>query len=299
MATRRRKRRKEEVRDLAMSENGTQGRTCFEISTCAAGVVRAAADRISKTASHRRALLRNLVTSLIQHERISTTVAKAKEAQREAEKIITKAKRATLLNKVQQHIRARDYVFDRETTVPKLAELAERYRERPGGYTRLHLHGARQGDNAPRALLELVDSSKGDLKMELVARTLARETFLRTKRLGEATVRQEIETFGTRPLEHDQRLRELTRLNVLKLVKFGGAEARAKLAQKAQEHYFRLMATEAIDGPVRIDEDAIKALGDNKPRGGSKSRPVPYKGPRRWAACARTLAWVGQRSPAG
>lgn len=182
-------------------------------------------------------------------------------------------------------------------TAPKLKELAERYKERPGGFTRLHLHGARKGDNAPRAVLELVDSTQGDLKMELVARTLARESLLRTRRLGEKAVAEEIGTFGTRALEDDERLRPLTRLNVKKLVRYGGTEARERLATKAQEHYFRLLATESADGPYGVDEERVKAIGHNGARGESQARPMLYRGAKRWAGMQKDPGMGGPEEP--
>ncbi len=83
--------------------------------------------KLSRTSSHRNHLLRNLVSSLIQHERISTTVAKAKEAAREAEKIITLGKRGS----VQAGYGTRGYLYSQQETLPKLQELAQRYANAP------------------------------------------------------------------------------------------------------------------------------------------------------------------------
>lgn len=228
--------------------------------------------KLSRTSSHRNHLLRNLVSSLIQHERISTTVAKAKEAAREAEKIITLGKRGT----VQAGYGARGYLFSQQETLPKLQELAQRYANRPGGYTRIHLHGNRQGDHAPRAILELVDNPF-DLRMQMTARTLAKEVYDRiAKRGGDdiLTGRQ----FDIMSMEQDERFNPITRKNITKVVQYGGVEAREKLVSMAQDHLLRLKATVAVEGPRRIDEAKMKSLGDNKPRGRLLTKP--YAGSR-------------------
>ncbi|PWY97306.1 ribosomal protein L17 [Testicularia cyperi] len=228
--------------------------------------------KLSRTSSHRNHLLRNLVSSLIEHERISTTVAKAKEAAREAEKIITLGKRGT----VQAGYGARGYLYSQDVTLPKLQELAQRYANRPGGYTRIHLHGNRKGDHAPRAILELVDNPD-DLRMQMTARTLAKEVFDRITRQGGddiLTGRQ----FDLATMEQDTRFNYITRKNITKAVQYGGMEARERLASLAQEHLLRLKATVAIDGPRRIDEDKIQSWGNNAPRGRLLTKP--YAGSR-------------------
>jgi large subunit ribosomal protein L17 len=110
--------------------------------------------KLSRTHSHRRALLRNLVTSLFEHERIETTLAKAKEARRVGERMITFAKRGDL--SARRHV-AR-YVHG-ESTVKKLFDtVAPWYETRQGGYTRILKLGRRLGDAGEMALLELVKS---------------------------------------------------------------------------------------------------------------------------------------------
>jgi large subunit ribosomal protein L17 len=110
--------------------------------------------KLSRTHSHRRALLRNLVTSLIEHERIETTLAKAKEARRVGERMITFAKRGDL--HARRHV-AR-YVHG-ESNVKKLFDtVAPWYETRQGGYTRILKLGRRLGDAGEMALLELVKS---------------------------------------------------------------------------------------------------------------------------------------------
>lgn len=109
--------------------------------------------QLSRTASHREALLRNMATSLFRHERISTTTAKAKELRPYAEKLITLAKRGDL------HARrlAARKIGDRDVLVKLFDAIGPRFAERPGGYTRILKLGHRQGDGAELAMIELVD----------------------------------------------------------------------------------------------------------------------------------------------
>ena len=115
---------------------------------------RKAGRKLNRTPSHRRAMLRNMVTQLLDHEQMITTVAKAKELRPFAEKMITLGKRETL------HARRQALaVIRRKAIVAKLFDtLAARYSKRPGGYTRIIRLGNRKGDAAPLALIELVDS---------------------------------------------------------------------------------------------------------------------------------------------
>ena len=109
--------------------------------------------RLDRTTEHRTAMFRNLVTSLIRHERITTTTPKAKELKRFADKIITLAKRAT---PHARRIANRD-VRDVEALNKLFGPLADRFKTRPGGYTRLVRVGRRAGDNAELAMIELLD----------------------------------------------------------------------------------------------------------------------------------------------
>ena len=108
--------------------------------------------KLSRTASHRRATLRNMAASLFLHERIETTTAKAKELRPFAERLITLARRGDL------HARrlAAAKIGDREVVGKLFDELGPRYAERPGGYTRILKLGARKGDAADMSLIELV-----------------------------------------------------------------------------------------------------------------------------------------------
>tara|TARA_R110000868_G_scaffold35134_1_gene126068 strand:- start:18568 stop:18948 length:381 start_codon:yes stop_codon:yes gene_type:complete len=108
--------------------------------------------KLNRTSSHRRAMFRNMATSLIEHETIKTTLAKAKDLRGIVEPLITKAKKDSVAN--------RRYVFDRirsKDAVGKLfTELGPFFTERPGGYTRVIKAGYRKGDNAPMAIVQLV-----------------------------------------------------------------------------------------------------------------------------------------------
>ena len=108
--------------------------------------------KLSRTHEHRRALLRNLVTSLFLHERIETTVAKAKEARRVAERMITFAKRGDI--SARRHVDS--YVFDPAATRKLFDTIAPWYAERQGGYTRIIRIGRRLGDACEMAIFELV-----------------------------------------------------------------------------------------------------------------------------------------------
>lgn len=109
--------------------------------------------KLNRTSSHRLAMLRNMMNSLIEHEVIKTTVPKAKELRRVVEPMITLAKKPTVANKRL----AFDRLRSRDSVVKLFNELGPRYQTRPGGYTRILKMGFRVGDNAPMALVELVD----------------------------------------------------------------------------------------------------------------------------------------------
>jgi len=109
--------------------------------------------KLNRTHTHRSALLSSLASALIKHEQIATTLPKAKELRRVADRLITLAKRGDLHARRQAFARIRD-----EDMVSKLFEtLGPRYADRPGGYTRVLKAGFRYGDSAPMAVIELVD----------------------------------------------------------------------------------------------------------------------------------------------
>jgi large subunit ribosomal protein L17 len=109
--------------------------------------------KLNRTSSHRLAMLRNMTVSLLKHEAIRTTLPKAKELRRVAEPIITLGKNPTLANKRLAFNRLRD----RDMVVKLFDELGPRYKSRNGGYLRILKWGFRVGDNAPMALVELMD----------------------------------------------------------------------------------------------------------------------------------------------
>ena len=109
--------------------------------------------KLNRTSSHRQAMLRNMATSLLRHEIIKTTLPKAKELRRIAEPLITLGKDATLANRRLAFSRLRD----RDIVGKLFNEIGPRYSTRPGGYLRILKCGFRNGDNAPMALVELVD----------------------------------------------------------------------------------------------------------------------------------------------
>ena len=114
---------------------------------------RCAHRKLNRTSSHRKAMFSNMAIALIKHEAIITTLPKAKELRKIVEPLITLAKRPSLANRRL----AFDRVRDREIVTKLFDVLATRYATRNGGYTRVLKHGFRDGDNAPRAFIELVD----------------------------------------------------------------------------------------------------------------------------------------------
>lgn len=109
--------------------------------------------QLNRNSSHRKAMYKNMATSLFLHELIKTTVPKAKELRRVVEPMITKAKFDTVANRRLVFSRLRD----RDMVTKLFNELGPRYKERPGGYIRILKCGYRTGDKAPMALVELVD----------------------------------------------------------------------------------------------------------------------------------------------
>lgn len=109
--------------------------------------------KLNRTSSHRKAMFANMANALIKHEQIKTTLPKAKELRRVADRLITLGKKGGLHRRRQAFAQLRD-----DAMVAKLFDtLAERYKERPGGYTRVLKAGFRYGDSAPMAVIELID----------------------------------------------------------------------------------------------------------------------------------------------
>ncbi len=119
---------------------------------------RKAGRRLGRTSSHKKAMVRNMVTSLLEHERIVTTTPKAKEVRKVADKMITLAKRGDLHARRQ----ALSFIQDKSIVAKLFDKLREEYMDRNGGYTRIIQTGNRRGDAAPMAILELVNYTEDD-----------------------------------------------------------------------------------------------------------------------------------------
>lgn len=117
---------------------------------------RKAGRKLSRTTSHRKAMLKNIVTSFIKHEKIVTTDAKAKELRKIAEKIITLGKKDSLHARRQ----ALSFIRDKEVVKKLFEKLSPRYSEREGGYSRIVKIGYRAGDNAPMSSIELISEGE-------------------------------------------------------------------------------------------------------------------------------------------
>lgn len=120
--------------------------------------------KLNRTSSHRQAMFKNMAASLLRHEVIKTTLPKAKELRRVVEPLITLGKKPSLSNRRLAFNRLRD----REMVVKLFDELGPRYANRNGGYLRILKFGFRNGDNAPMALVELLDRPEGQDAPEAV-----------------------------------------------------------------------------------------------------------------------------------
>lgn len=109
--------------------------------------------KLGRDSAHRRAMLRNMATSLILHERIDTTLPKAKELRGVVERLVTAGRKGTLHDKR----RVGSYLFDKGAVSKVFSDLAPRFSERPGGYLRIIRRGTRFGDGAKLATIEFVD----------------------------------------------------------------------------------------------------------------------------------------------
>jgi large subunit ribosomal protein L17 len=127
--------------------------------------------KLNRSSSHRKAMFANMTVSLLTHEQIVTTLPKAKELRRVADRIITLGKRGTLHTRRQAAAMLGNDVLVRKVFGP----LAERYRDRSGGYTRVLKAGFRYGDNAPMAVIELVDRDPDAKGAEDKARVAAEQ----------------------------------------------------------------------------------------------------------------------------
>ncbi|WWC88655.1 ribosomal protein L17 [Kwoniella dendrophila CBS 6074] len=245
--------------------------------------------KLGRMPAHRIALLRNLVSALLHHETIKTTLPKAKEAARMAEKIITLGKKGTnpAKSKAEAYLMpphnsptpsssslaSSSTSLDPEefiapkTLLPKLFnELSSRYNSRSGGYTRIHKFGRRQGDNAPNAIVTLVDGPR-DLKFELLARTVGKESLDLLQQKGSL---EEIS-------EDWDGLREKTKQKVEKVLKFKTDDEKNQFKQKAREFADYLQAEEAAYGGIKspnvgVDTPKYRKPGMNTPKSGKLLR---------------------------
>ncbi|TBU48187.1 mitochondrial ribosomal protein L17 [Dichomitus squalens] len=202
--------------------------------------------KFSRTSSHRMLMLRNLVTSLIQHEQIKTTLPKARDAARLAEKIITLGKKGD----IPAFRKATGFLLDRSLVPKVFTDLATRYSERPGGYTRIHKFGNRPGDNAPHAILELVDNPR-DLRFAMTARAVGWELLGRKVEQqgvkgvvasGIPEVDEVVERERERAVDERGQLRTVTRKNLQKVLRYRGGEGVAELTKQAEDHVDTLLA---------------------------------------------------------
>ena len=126
--------------------------------------------KLGRTSSHKEAMLRNMVTSVIKYERIRTTDMKAKELRKVADKMITLGKKGSLHSRRQ----ALSVVRDKAVVSKLFGELTERYRNRAGGYTRIIKVGYRFGDNAPVSILEFIPDENKKEKTKVKEKTKAK-----------------------------------------------------------------------------------------------------------------------------
>ncbi|KAF9134782.1 hypothetical protein BGW39_005869 [Mortierella sp. 14UC] len=181
--------------------------------------------RLNRTMSHRKSMFRNLVTQLIQHDRIKTTLPKAQELKAIADQMITLGKRGDLHAKVQ----AASFLREHETTLPKLfGPLAERFKSRKGGYTRIHKLGNRFGDNAPVAVIELIDGP-GDLKNQILFKALARQEAAKAGSIKEIVELNKEKLTTTAGLKNKATVRQIPK--VLKSNKWELADLERKVAE--------------------------------------------------------------------
>jgi ribosomal protein L17 len=175
-------------------------------------------------------MLRNLVSSLFKHEQISTTLPKAKAASKLADQLISLGKKGKSKSNWE---RANAFLLQHDDTLKSLfTTFKDRYSDRPGGYTRILRHGYRIGDNAPLAILELVDN-KNDLRFENSSKTVARELAIRNRQQGLGPEgfkqwREKIERDGPEGIlnnlissnDDNNSLGEITKKNVSKALQF-------------------------------------------------------------------------------
>ncbi|MCJ1313245.1 hypothetical protein MMC25_006922 [Agyrium rufum] len=235
---------------------------------------------LGRTSSHRQALLRNLVTSLFTHESISTTWPKAKEAQRLAEKVVTLAKRDTNASRRQ----AERIFYNPLLILPHIfSTIKDRYATRPGGYTRVLRIEPLKEDQAPSAILELVDGPK-DMRFHMTAKTLVRErlglssasasTSSSNPSAGAAADGRSMMTRGNANMTpaviaaataENEGIRDITLKNVDKVTRFrpGGQEALERLVKR--------MEAEVRRGDKEREKEARRNRGGAGSAGGRRT----------------------------
>ncbi|KAJ3868722.1 ribosomal protein L17 [Lentinula novae-zelandiae] len=202
--------------------------------------------KFSRSTSHRMLMLRNLVTSLFEHEQIKTTLPKARDTARLAEKIITLGKKGDR----SAQARASAFLLKPEVLPKLFGTFASRYAERPGGYTRIHKFGNRPGDNAPVAILELVDNHK-DLRWEITARAIGREILQDKLRAEKPLDLIKTGVHGTQNIIESERaleygrnglLRPKTRWNMQKMLRFRNQDAVSQLSRNVGNYIVRFIS---------------------------------------------------------
>jgi len=239
--------------------------------------------KFSRTSSHRMLMLRNLVTSLFEHEQIKTTLPKARDTARLAEKIITLAKKGNL--SAQQ--RAGSFILKPEVMPKLFGSFAQRYSARPGGYTRIHKFGTRQGDNAPHAILELVDNPR-DLKMEMTSRAIGWEMLTENLKRQQPMSLLKKGLKGTddwleseRALEYGEKgkLRPKTRWNLQKVLRYRDTSEVETMGKKVGDYIDTLLATpeafKALHKTLNKETSEGTETADK-----SKEKPTPLARPR-------------------
>jgi large subunit ribosomal protein L17 len=151
--------------------------------------------KLNRTSAHRLAMLRNMTNSLLRHELITTTVPKAKELRRVAEPMITLGKRPSLANRRLAFNRLRD----REIVAKLFDELGPRYANRNGGYLRILKSGFRLGDNAPMALVELMDRPEPAADAEAAAKAAADKAAKKVEKKTEKKAEKPAEKKAEKP----------------------------------------------------------------------------------------------------
>ncbi|KAN0125316.1 Ribosomal protein L17 [Lactarius tabidus] len=217
--------------------------------------------KFSRTSSHRMLMLRNLVSSLIQHEQIKTTLPKARDTARLAEKIITLGKKGTH----PAFKKAAGFLLQPSLTPKVFETLAARNAKRPGGYTRIHKFGNRQGDNAPHAVLELVDGPR-DLKFEMAARATGWDVL--SGRLKDQSARALVKHgVRERALGEGQEggeLRQRTRWNLQKALRYRSEEDIKRFGDKVHEHMDTLLARPVAVKTLREHSEKESAESDQQ-----------------------------------